>query len=49
MKKNHNFIVSGFIAHNMQIYIKTLTGKAFTIDVEPSDSVYTLKGKIQDK
>ncbi len=33
----------------MQIYIKTLTGKTLTIDVEPSDSLETLKGKIYDK
>ena len=33
----------------MQIYVKTLTGKMITLDVQPSDSIETLKGKIQDK
>lgn len=36
-----------FIA--MQIFVKTLTGKTITLDVEPSDSIETVKGKIQDK
>ena len=34
---------------SMQIFIKTLTGKTITIDVEPSDSVSSIKQKIQDK
>lgn len=33
----------------MQIFVKTLTGKTVTLDVEPSDSVAILKSKIQDK
>ena len=33
----------------MQIFIKTLTGKTITIDVEPSDSIEAVKGKIQEK
>jgi len=33
----------------MQIYIKTLTGKQLTLDVEPSDLVEAIKEKIQDK
>ncbi len=33
----------------MQIFIKTLTGKVITIEVEPSDSIETIKGKVQDK
>ena len=32
----------------MQIYIKTLTGKTKTIDVEPSDTIEIIKMKIQD-
>jgi len=32
----------------MQIFVKTLTGKTITLDVEPSDSIETVKGKIQD-
>ena len=34
---------------SMQIFVKTLTGKTITLDVEPSDSIETVKGKIQDK
>ena len=33
----------------MQIFIKTLTGKTITLDVEPSDSLENIKQKIQDK
>jgi ubiquitin len=33
----------------MQIFIKTLTGKTITLDVEPSDTIETVKTKIQDK
>lgn len=34
---------------SMQIFVKTLTGKTITIDVEPADSIAGLKQKIQDK
>ena len=33
----------------MQIFIKTLTGKTITLDVEPSDTIQNIKSKIQDK
>ena len=33
----------------MQIFVKTLTGKSITIEVEASDTIETLKGMIQDK
>jgi ubiquitin C len=33
----------------MQIFIKTLTGKTITIDVEPTDSIDNVKEKIKDK
>ena len=33
----------------MQIFVKTLTGKTITLDVEPSDTIETVKTKIQDK
>merc|ERR1711860_199896 len=33
----------------MQIFVKTLTGKTITLEVEPSDNIETVKGKIQDK
>ena len=31
------------------VYVKTLTGKTFTLEVEPSDSVWEVKEVIQDK
>eukprot|EP00091_Calanus_sinicus_P010227 TRINITY_DN2395_c0_g1_i1.p1 TRINITY_DN2395_c0_g1~~TRINITY_DN2395_c0_g1_i1.p1 ORF type:complete len:104 (-),score=41.39 TRINITY_DN2395_c0_g1_i1:202-489(-) len=34
---------------NMQIFVKTLTGKTITLEVEPSDSIENVKAKIQDK
>lgn len=33
----------------MQIFIKTLTGKTITLEVEPSDTIDNVKQKIQDK
>ena len=33
----------------MQIFVKTLTGKTITLDVEPSDTLENVKAKIQDK
>ena len=33
----------------MQIFVKTLTGKTITLDVESSDTIETVKQKIQDK
>jgi len=33
----------------MQIFVKTLTGKTFTLDVELSDSIQNVKAKVQDK
>ena len=32
-----------------QIFVKTLTGKTITLDVEPSDTIDNVKQKIQDK
>src|SRR5690625_4372757 len=36
-------------AYSMQIYVKTLTGKTITIDVESGDTIAQVKQKIQDK
>ena len=36
-------------AFAMQVFVKTLTGKTITLEVEPSDSVQQVKQKIQDK
>ena len=33
----------------MQIFIKTLTGKTITLDVDSSDTIENIKQKIQDK
>ncbi len=33
----------------MQIFIKTLTGKTITLEVEASDTIETVKQKVQDK
>ena len=33
----------------MQIFVKTLTGKTITLEVEANDSIDAVKAKIQDK
>ena len=33
----------------MQIFVKTLTGKTITLDVESADTIEQVKQKIQDK
>ena len=33
----------------MQIFVKTLNGKTMAVEVDPSDSVASLKAKITDK
>ncbi len=45
--KNNIKICTIFII--MQIFIKTLTGKTITLEVEPGDSIDNVKQKIQDK
>ena len=38
-----------FNSLDMQIFVKTLTGKTITLEVEPSDTIENVKAKIQDK
>ena len=33
----------------MQIFVKTLTGRTITLEVEPNDSIANVKAQIQDK
>ncbi|EDO36613.1 predicted protein [Nematostella vectensis] len=37
------------LTSTMQIFVKTLTGKTITLEVEPSDTIENVKAKIQDK
>ena len=43
------FLMAPLDAIAMQIFIKTLTGKTITLEVEPSESIENVKAKIQDK
>jgi ubiquitin len=43
------FVGISFPAYAMQIFVKTLTGKTITLEVEPSDTIENVKAKIQDK
>jgi len=43
--KNNIYINS----NKMQIFVKTLTGKTITLEVESSDTIDMIKTKIQDK
>lgn len=36
-------------ASAMQIFVKSLSGKTITLEVEPTDSIEAIKGKIQEK
>ena len=37
------------IRGGMHVYVKTLTGKTISVEVEPDESVESLKAKIQEK
>lgn len=43
------FILTAVPAYGMQIFVKTLTGKHITLEVEPTDRIEDVKAKIQDK
>ena len=44
-----NFDFARFTKGTMQIFVKTLTGKTITLDVDASDTIEGVKQKIQDK
>ena len=48
-KKDSRLILINNLVDTMQIFVKTLTGKTITLEVEPSDSIENVKAKIQDK
>lgn len=43
------FMLAPVSSWAMQVFVKTLTGKTITLEVEPSDSIENVKAKIQDK
>lgn len=43
------FFMNAQSVQAMQIFVKTLTGKTITLEVEPSDSIENVKQKIQEK
>jgi ubiquitin C len=48
-KKGNSEKISLHRKDKMQIFVKTLTGKTITLEVEPADSIDNVKQKIQDK
>merc|ERR1712138_349942 len=45
----HSFAARCLSARRMQIFVKTLTGKTITLEVEGTDTIDAVKAKIQDK
>jgi ubiquitin len=43
------FIITYDYYNTMQIFVKTLTGKTITLEVEGSDTIANIKQKIHDK
>ncbi|KAL4473671.1 hypothetical protein ABPG74_022535 [Tetrahymena malaccensis] len=48
IQKNHNFFVNGILAHNKQIFVKTLTGKTITLNAKGTDTIESIKSQIED-
>jgi ubiquitin len=44
-----SLLLTAGAADAMQVFVKTLTGKTITLDVEPSDTIENVKTKLQDK
>ena len=42
-------VASAAFYYRMQIFVKTLTGKTITLEVESGDTIEQVKAKIQDK
>ena len=53
IEKTHCFFVGSesveVLAHNMQIFVKTQSGKTITLDVEPSDTIADVRRKLAAK
>ena len=49
IQKESTLLLVPRLRGGMQIFMKTLTGKTITLEVEPSDSIENVKSKIQDK
>ena len=45
----NKYKIKEFIQTKICIFVKTLTGKTITLEVESSDSIENMKTKIQDK
>ena len=49
MQKESTLYLIPRLCGGMQIFVKTLTGKTITLDVDPSDTIEYVKAKIRDK